>query len=416
VTRTVLDTGSRSGRRESGPPAANTHVHLPPNFSAFDDIASVVERAREEGVEAVGASNYFDFRVYRRFADSSAEAGIAALFGIEIIALQDDLEARGVLVNDPANPGRTYMCGKAIVGFDAPGPVATSLLDKIRRTSEERMAAMAARLAAGAREAGFQDMPAVRAIVDDVAARNGVPTEWVSLQERHLARALQESVFAQVKPGDRGALLAALLGGPVDSSVAADPILLQEAIRSRLMKAGRPAFEPEAPVSFEDAYRLVLELGGIPCYPTLADGASPLCPFEDPPEALAEALLERGVYLAELIPTRNAPEVVDRYVSAFRGAGILALAGTEHNTQRMVPLAPACRGGAALSDLARTAFWEATCVIAAHQHLRLGGKSGYVDSDGRLASGFADGEARIRWFYEFGKQVIAAAQGAGALA
>jgi len=413
VTRTVLDTGSRSGGRGSGPPAHNTHIPLPPNFSAFDDIASVVERAREEGVVALGASNYFDFRVYRRFADASAQAGIAPLLGTEIISLQDDLEARGVLVNDPANPGRTYMCGKAIAAFDAPGPVATSLLAATRRTSEGRMVAMAARLAECAREAGLEDVPDVEGIVDDVAARSGVPKEWVSLQERHLARALQEIAFAQFRPENRAVPLAALLGSPVDSSVAADPILLQETIRSRLMKAGRPAFVPDAPVSFGDAYTLVLELDGIPCYPTLADGAGPICPFEDPPEGLAEALLGRGVYLAELIPTRNAPEVVDRYVAAFRAAGILALAGTEHNTQRMIPLAPACRGGVALSDMARTVFWEATCVIAAHQHLRMTGQPGYVDAGGRLASGFADGEARIRWFHELGERVIAAATSAG---
>ena len=365
---------------------------------------------------ALGTSNYFDFHVYRPFAEACASAGIAALFGTEIITLQDELQASGVLVNDPANPGRTYMCGKAITGFDAPTPVATSLLDMIRRTSEERMAAMALRLADRARHAGLPDTPSIQGIVSDVAARNGVPTEWVSLQERHLARALQEAVFQQLAPVSRGAVLAALLESPVDAGVAAVPIALQDAIRSRLMKASRPAFVPEAAVSFEDAYRLVLELGGIPCYPTLADGANPICPFEDPPEALAEALLGRGVYCAELIPTRNAPDVVDRYVAAFRGAGILTLAGTEHNTQRMIPLTPTCRGGVAFSHLARTAFWEATCVLAAHQHLRLAGKPGYVDAGGRLASGFPDGEARIRWFHELGEQVIAVAQGTGARA
>jgi hypothetical protein len=67
-----------------------------------------------------------------------------------------------------------------------------------------------------------------------------------------------------------------------------------------------------------------------------------------------------------------------------------------------------------LSVLARTAFWEATCVIAAHQHLRTTGNPGYVDAGGRLASGFPDGEARIRWFRELGEVVIAAARGADA--
>jgi hypothetical protein len=416
VTRSLLATRSGSAGRESGPPPGNSHVHLPPNFSAFEDVASVVERAREEGVVAVGSSNYFDFRVYRRFADAAAAAGVVALHGTEIIALQEDLQADGVLVNDPANPGRTYICGKAIAAYDAPGPAATSLMATIRRTSEERMAEMATRLADCAHDAGLTEVPTIQGIVDDVAASNAVPADWVSLQERHLARALQEAVHSQSQPEQRGVLLATLLRGPVDPGVAEDPIALQDAIRSRLMKAGRPAFVPEAAISFDEAYRLVLELDGIPCYPTLADGADPVCPFEDPPEALAEALLGREVYLAELIPTRNAPDVVDRYVAAFRGAGILVLAGTEHNTQRMIPLVPACRGGVALSAPARTAFWEATCVIAAHQHLRTAGKPGYVDARGRLASGFADGEARIRWFRELGEQVISAAQGTGALA
>jgi hypothetical protein len=108
--------------------------------------------------------------------------------------------------------------------------------------------------------------------------------------------------------------------------------------------------------------------------------------------------------------------VVDRYVSTLRGAGILVLAGTEHNTRRMIPLTPACRGETPPSGMARTAFWEATCVVAAHQHLRKTGHPGYVDGAGRLASGFADGETRIRWFRELGQQVIASAQGRGGLA
>jgi hypothetical protein len=82
------------------------------------------------------------------------------------------------------------------------------------------------------------------------------------------------------------------------------------------------------------------------------------------------------------------------------------MAGTEHNTQRMIPLGPAALGGVPLSDLAREAFWEGTCVVAAHQELRTTGKAGYVDVDGRLAAGFGDGEARIKWFHMTGADLI----------
>lgn len=416
MTRTVVDAGAGRSGGKFRSRAVNSHVHLPPNFSAFDDVAVMVESARAEGVVALGSSNYFDFRVYRRFADLASQAGIAALHGTEIITIQDDLRASGTLVNDPGNPGRTYMCGKGIAAFETPGPVAQALMATIRRTSEERMAEMWLRIGGCAREAGMANIPSISEIVAATSVRNGVPIEWVSLQERHLARALQEAVDAQVAAHAPIEFLARLLGGAIDRGVAADPIALQDTIRLKLMKAGKPAFVPEAAVSFEDAYRLVLELDGIPCYPTLADGASPVCSFEDPADGLAERILDRGVFMAELIPVRNAPEVVGQYVDSFRKAGVLVLGGTEHNTQRMISLDPTCRSGVPLSPAVREVFWEATCIVAAHQHLRKSGKTGYVDETGRLATGFADAGTRISYFRELGEELIAAtaAQGASA--
>ncbi|HSW41460.1 MAG TPA: hypothetical protein VLM76_03015, partial [Patescibacteria group bacterium] len=195
---------------------------------------------------------------------------------------------------------------------------------------------------------------------------------------------------------------------PVGTSVD-DPIAIQGEIRARLMKAGRPAFVPEAAVSVPDAYRLILEMDGIPCYPTLADGASPICPWEESPEALARRVLELGIHAAELIPNRNHPAVVDAYVGAFREAGLIVMAGTEHNTRERIPLEPRCVDGSQPSPAARAAFREATCVVAAHQHLRASGRAGYVDRQGRLNPGFPDGGTRIRWFAELGAELIGSA-------
>jgi hypothetical protein len=107
-----------------------------------------------------------------------------------------------------------------------------------------------------------------------------------------------------------------------------------------------------------------------------------------------------------LIPGRNRSEVVDRYVAELRGAGIVVMAGTEHNTRRMLPIEPMALGGEPLSDLSLEAFWEGTCVVAAHQELTASGRPGYVDGDGRPAVGFADGEARIRSFRRIGADLI----------
>ena len=396
----------------SGRPIVNTHVHLPPNFSAFETAEQAVQVAAAEGVAAVGTANYHDFRVYARFGAAAAEARIVPLFGLEIITLIDDLPGGGMLINDPTNLNRMYLCGKAINRFDPPIPAAARRMAMMRAASEDRMQEMTARIAARFGQAGLDGGLTDERIAASVAERSGVPVEWVSLQERHVGQAFQELLFRDVVPDDRAAILGRLFGAQT-SVDATDAAAVQEAIRSNLMKAGKPAFVPEAAVSFDDAYRLILELGGIPFYPILADGASPICPFEDPPEALAQSLLSRGIFCAELIPGRNRGEVVDRYVATLRGAGIVVTAGTEHNTKRMIPFEPSALGGEPLSDASREVFWEGTCVVAAHQTLCASGKPGYVDGDGRLAAGFADSEARIRSFRRIGADLITARSAAG---
>lgn len=391
----------------SARPIVNTHVHLPPNFSAFETTAQAVELAAAEGVRVLGASNYHHFGVYAGLRDEAAGAGLLPLFGIEIITLVAGLQRDGVLVNDPANPGRMYLCGKGITRFDPPSEAAAGLMSRMRGASDDRMREMAARLERYFAAAGLATGLTEATIADDVALAAGVPRAWVSLQERHLARAFQQALFGRVSPDERGAVLGRAFGTRSAASPD-DAIGVQEEIRTCLMKAGRPAFVPEAAISFEDAYRLILELGGIPCYPTLADGTDPICGFEDPPDALARKVLERGIYCAELIPRRNRPDVVDRYVAAFRHAGVIVVSGTEHNTPHLIPLEPRCRDGAPLSDAALEAFWEGACIVAAHQDRGLSGRAGYVDGDGNPAAGFESADARIRHFADDGSARILA--------
>jgi hypothetical protein len=193
-------------------------------------------------------------------------------------------------------------------------------------------------------------------------------------------------------PADgRAAVLANAYGGPAKASLD-DAVGMQGEVRSRLLKAGTPGFAPEVPLSFESAYAYVLAMGGIPCYPTLADGVTPVCPFEEPATELAARLVERNIHLAELIPIRNKSAVVDEYVAAFRAAGIEVVAGTEHNTADRIPFDPACTDGP-MSAFARAEFWRGTCIVAAHQARVATGLPGYVDAEGAPA---ADVEELVR--------------------
>jgi hypothetical protein len=406
-----MSEGRRRGADRSGKagwPITNTHVHLPPNFSTFETAEDAVETAAAEGVRVLGASNFHDHRIYGRFADAAAAAGIVPLFGLELISVVDSLRDAGTKINDPGNPGRMYLCGKGVNPFATPTATAARLMAQVRAADTDRMRAMVPLLGACLKEAGLETALTAGNITEEVAEQAGVPREWVVLQERHVAMAFQEAIFLTAAPERRHELLARAFGRPFDGSVD-HPIAVQDEIRSRLMKASRPAFVPESPVSFDDAYRLILEMDGIPCYPTLADGASPVCPWEEPPNSLAQRVLERGIHAAELIPNRNQPAVLDAYVAAFRDAGIIVMAGTEHNSRQRIPLDPRCVDGSQPSSAARAAIWEATGVVAAHQHLRASGQRGYVDRQGELNPGFPDGESRIRWFAELGAELIDAA-------
>ncbi|MGC3995805.1 MAG: hypothetical protein QM779_17080 [Propionicimonas sp.] len=360
-------------------PVVNTHVHFPPNFSAFSTVADAIGAAASEGARAVGISNFFDQQVYAVFAEQAQAAGIVPLYGLEFITLEPDLAAAGVRVNDPANPGRMYLCGKGIAPFARKSDAAARIAREIREGNDERATAMVAQLAAHFAASGLDtglDAPRIAAAV---AASAQVPVEWVSLQERHVAQAFQQAL-ATLPREEREAVLTRAYGAPSGVDVD-DAVALQGELRSRLIKVGTPGFVAEVPLSFADAYRYVLEMGGIPTYPTLADGVTPVCPFEDPAEHLAQQLVERGIHAAELIPIRNTSACVDAYVKAFTDAGIIVMGGTEHNTLDRIPIEVACVDGP-VSDTARTAFWEATCVVAAHQHEVSQGRPGYVDASG----------------------------------
>jgi hypothetical protein len=381
-------------------PLANTHVHFPPNFSAFTTVADAVGTAAAEGARAVGVSNFFDQQVYAAFRDQADAAGIVALYGLEFITLDDDLAAAGIRVNDPANPGRMYLCGKGIAPFKQKSPTAQRIATEIRSGNDARATAMVAKLADWFLSCGLDTGLTAEVIAYEVAEAAEVPVAWVSLQERHIAKAFQRALFT-LAADERAGVLERAYGSASRVDID-DAAALQGELRSRLIKVGTPGYVAEVPLGFADAYSYVLEMDGIPTYPTLADGVSPVCPFEDPAENLAAQLVARGIHAAELIPIRNTVACVDAYVRAFTGAGIIVMGGTEHNTPDRIPIEVACVDGP-VSDYARLAFWEATCVVAAHQHLVASGEPGYVDQSGRTGE---DPDARRAELIAIGAALI----------
>jgi hypothetical protein len=387
------------------PRRANAHIHLPPNFSAFESVEQAVDLATQQEIAVLGVSNYYDYRVYGQFVELARASRIFPLFGLEIMAMQEDLRAVGVKVNDPGNPGKTYLCGKGITRFDAMSVDAERLINTIRRNDTARMATMIDRLRATFRDRGIETDLDETAVIEIVVRRHGSPRETVYLQERHVSQAFQEALFETVGREGRLGRLSELLGTKPSATDPDDYVAIQNDVRSQLMKAGKVAFVDEAYLSFEDAHRLVRELGGIPSYPVLADGASPICAFEAGIDKLIANLQERNVHAVEWIPVRNSADVVSRYVTKMRAAGLAVTAGTEHNTLDLIPLDPRCKDGDVPAEI-RAIFWEGACVVAAHQFLALHGECGYVDADGRPNSGYSSADERIKSLARIGAAVI----------
>ena len=127
---------------------------------------------------------------------------MAALFGLEFISVLEEEQRLGIKINDPANPGRAYVCGKGIPAPNDPTEATERRMRLARAMNEARAEQMTERMRGLFAEAGLDMDIDASAIVAQVAARNDVPATWVVLQERHVALGFQELLFERLDPED----------------------------------------------------------------------------------------------------------------------------------------------------------------------------------------------------------------------
>ena len=178
---------------------------------------------------------------------------------------------------------------------------------------------------------------------------------------------------------------------------------LENEIRGNLLKSGGPAFVPEDPKAFlslEEVIDLIIDAGGIPCYPVLLDDPKGVCTdYEADKEKLWQELVKNDVYSIELIPGRNDFNILKDFVTWFHKNGFVITFGTEHNTPQLDPLKVTCRNLVDLDDELKQINYEGTAIIAAHQYLIANAKEGYLI--GKKAK-----PEEKEYFFELGKAVI----------
>lgn len=357
----------------------NGHFHTPFSFSAFTEIEQAFRMAKAEGVQVLGVNDFYTTDGYPEFADLAAKYKIFPLFNIEFMALQRDLQEAGVRVNDPANPGRTYMSGKGLSHPFAIGVEALALLQQVQHESNVQTAEMVNKLNVFLAELNA----GISFTFDELKAKYAKNM----LRERHIAKALRIAIDEKfASDDDKKAFYLQVFSGKEVKSKLDDATGLENEIRGNLLKAGGKAFvaeDPKAFLSLDEVKKVIISAGGIPCYPVLLDDPKGVCTdFEADAEKLYQMLVDRNIFSIELIPGRNDFNILKKFVQFFRSKNFLVSFGTEHNTPQLDPVKVSCRHGVELDDELNQIGYEGACIIAAHQYLVAKGEEGFLRADG----------------------------------
>jgi hypothetical protein len=358
---------------------SNGHIHTPYSFSAFSDLDTAFKMAVEEKIAVLGINDFYVTDGYDAFHDGCVKNRIFPLFNIEFIGLLKEEQKKGIRINDPNNPGRIYFSGK---GLDYPFKVSwlqKRQLRMVKKESQAQIKAMIVKL----NHLIQQEKPDIELSYSTV--KKMYAHELV--RERHIAKALRELVInTSPVEEEQSHFLESLYGGKKSKTGMSKPAALENEIRANLLKSGGAAFVEEDESSFLELrkiIRIIINAGGIPCYPVLLDDSSGrFTEFESDPEKLYQSLKHLGIECIELIPGRNDLVILKKFVDFFHQKGFIITFGTEHNTPEMMPLTVTTRGSVVLDDSLKKIAYEGACIIAAHQYLRADGRQGYVLPDG----------------------------------
>ena len=349
----------------------NAHLHTPYSFSAFSDVKQALDMAASEGVKVVGINDFYSMDGYKDWKEGCATRALFPLFGIEFISLNAEDQAAGLRVNDPNNPGRTYISGKGLAyPVILSGEEARQLAD-VKAESNAQVERMCAKLNEHLKAVGEEFTLDFAKIAAELTRG--------SIRERHLAKALRLAVeraaaagvpAAQANRKSAAEHYEKIFGQPAKSDVS-NVAAIENEIRSRLLKAGGAAFVPEDPKAFlpmTTVQRIIEAAGGIPTYPFLADDAKGnFTDFEGDLQKAADTLKKRGFRSVEFITTRNTTAVLEQYAGYLEDEGFIVSFGSEHNTPAMEPVKLRTRDAADLSDKLKAINYRGACAIAAHQ-------------------------------------------------
>ena len=363
------------------------HIHTNESFSVFRSPAEAVWQAVREGVAVLGINDHYTVAGHEEFRKACRIAHIPAVFSMEAVAMDRDAEAKGILTNDPGNPGRTYLCAKAITRIPPNGSAAMKALSTMQAALEQRNREMTRKVRELFPKRVNAEGPSWEDVVGLTPRGNATErhiSKAVVIRLRELAKELGISIVEAV---------AQCCGAqpPSDGDAA-----LQNFVRAKLLKAGAPCFVDESPEAFLDVgdmRDLFLAFGAVPTYPVLGN---PVTGAEENIPALLDRLEKMNIFALEVIPQRNTKERMAQIIDAARARSCPVFNGTEHNTPEPAPLLVPL----ALDPDFLPWFEQSAAVLLGHHREIQAGRPGFVDASGVPA--IRDARQRFEHFRDAG--------------
>ncbi|HUT24119.1 MAG TPA: PHP domain-containing protein [Sumerlaeia bacterium] len=282
----------------TAPALAPVNMHMHSHFSFNADGLAPAQLAEEAVRRGLYAAAICDFDVLdglEEFFGAGDAHAFRVAVGMETRVFFPEYADREI--NSPGEPGVYYFMGMGFGCVPEEGTLAARTLETLREGAAQRNRDLTSRI-----NAAFPEI----AIDYD---RDVIPlTPSGNATERHIVRAYIEKV-RRISNGDAAAqsgtwaralgLDVGKIGALLENSVA-----LQNAVRSKLMKAGGVGYVQPGPSTFpplEDVAGAILDAGAIP----MATWLNGLSAGESDIAAQLDCLRAKGIAALNIVPDRN---------------------------------------------------------------------------------------------------------------
>ena len=368
----------------------NLHIHTNESFSIFRSPSEAVWQAYLQGIEYFGICDHYSTSGHNELRSACGIAGLKAIFGMEIKTIDKDALKRGVCVNDPHNPGRVYLIAKGITRQLKKSGRADRILRSMRNAIRKRNQAISANLDQYTKEKGYD----IGFSYPDALSL----TPHGNVTERHVIQAFCEKIKVLTEnSAEQKTIFEDLVNTEIENRVFDDPWELQELVRTRLIRSGKPCYAQEDRRAFSSEKNVIgifLEYGAVPTYSVMAN---PITSEEEDIERLLRKVKKKGLYAFDLLEFRTELKRARQVIETAGQYGFPVFIGTEHNTKKMMPM----NGEIGKSPEFYAYLRKSADFVIGHQILSQLCDFGYVGKDGKTQ--FGDLKQGFRFFADVGK-------------